>query len=249
MRICVTRTPTIRPWFLIAAIVLVLLLSGCTQETTRGSLQIGQGSWVRVDKQEITVVQDEKPPTIKAETYLATGKLIESQGNFLQAISTYQRACQIRPDYSSAWNRLGILYDKLGKYDKAEEAFSQAIQHAPKVAFLHNNLGFSYLLEGRYLEAEQSLRRAVELNPQFQRAQVNLGIALAKQGRSEEALAEFRKALPEAQAYYNMAYLYRQAGKWSLAGNFYQRAWDLDPDLSGIQQNLAMVEQGQTKEE
>ena len=244
MRISLTNTPAIRPWFLIAATALVLLLSGCSQETSRESLQIGQGQWVRVDDTDMSAVQEAEPPVIRAETYLATGKLVESQGNFPQAVRLYRQACEVRPDYAAAWNRLGIVYDKLGKYDKAEESLREAIRYAPKVAFLHNNLGFSYSLEGRYIEAEKSLRRAIELNPQFQRARVNLGIALAKQGRSDEALAQFKQAVPEAQAYYNMAYLHRQAGQWSMAGEYYERAWALDPNLSGVKENLALVERG-----
>ena len=248
MRISLTNTPVIRPWLLIAATVVVLLLSGCGQVSARESLQIGRGQWVRAEDADIATAKEAEPPVIKAETYLATGKLVESQGNFAQAAKLYGQACEARPDYAAAWNRLGIVYDKLGKYDKAEEALRQAIKHAPKVAFLHNNLGFNYLLEGRSIEAEKSLRRAIELNPQFQRARVNLGIALVKQGRSDEALAQFKQAVPEAQAYYNMAYLHRQAGRWGMAGEYYERAWALDPKLSGVKESLALVEQGDAED-
>jgi len=197
-----------------------------------------------MDNDVLPAAKVEKPPTIEAETFLATGRLVESQGNFIQAAKLYQRACKSRVDYVAAWNRLGIVCDKLGRYKQAEESFNQAIKHAPKTAFLYNNLGFSCLLAGKYAEAEGHLRQALELNGQFRRARVNLGLALAKQDKFEEALVEFKKGLPEAQAYYNMGYLRRQTGQWQEAGNCYRLALALDPDLGEAKTNLALCEQG-----
>jgi len=198
---------------------------------------------VRVNDEMGSAAKPAKPPTIKAETFLATGRLLESQGNFIQAAKLYQRACKTRPDYVAAWNRLGIVCDKLGRYNQAEESFVQGIKHAPKAAFLHNNLGFSCLLAGKYTEAQKHLQRALALNGQFQRARVNLGLALAKQGEMEAAFVELKRALPTAQAHYNMGYLHRLAGEWEKAGNCYKLALELDPDLGEAKTNLALVEQ------
>ena len=244
MKTSFTRTATARGVFLVLIAAAVVVLGGCSQATPKHTLQTDQARWVQVDNDAPPASETEKPPTIQAETFLATGRLVESQGNFVQAAKLYEQACRARVNYVAAWNRLGIVYDKLGQYKRAEESFHQAIQHAPKTAFLHNNLGFSCLLAGKYKEAEGHLRRALELNGQFQRARVNLGLALAKQGEFETALLEFKKGLPEAQAYYNMGYLYRMAGQWQEAGNCYKLALDLDPDLGEAKTNLALCEQG-----
>ena len=217
-----------------------VILCGCSQETARRDMQIGHNRWVRVNDEEIKPATPETPPTIKAETFLATGQLVESQGNFIQAAKLYQRACLTRLDYVAAWNRLGIVCDKLGRYKQAEESFNQGLKWAPKAAFLHNNLGFSYLLAGNYSQAETSLRQALELRGKFQRARVNLGLALAKQGQFDEALSEFEKALPQAQAYYNMGYVHRQAGQWQKAAGCYKLALELDPDLGEAKTSLAL---------
>ena len=76
-----------------------------------------------------------------------------------------------------------------------------------------------------------------------------MGLALAKQGQFEAALAEFQKALPEAQAYYNIAYLHRLEGRWELAGNCYKRALELDPDLGEAKVQLALCEEGHSSNE
>ena len=220
-----------------------VVMGGCSQSSDVNTMEIGQSRWVQVNDATIPVAEQAEPPVIKAETFLATGRLLEAQGNFVQAAKLYQQACQSRGDYVAAWNRLGIVCDKLGRYAQAEHAFQQAIGHASGAAFLHNNLGFTYLLAGKYDRAEKSLRRALAINAQFQRARVNLGLALAKQGQYEAGLAEFRKALPEAQAYYNIAYLHRQGGRWELAGNCYKRALELDPELAEAQTQLAVCEQ------
>ena len=233
----------ILPVLKLAVITVALSFSGCSQEKAKTSLEMGSTRWIRVNDETTATAESEKNPIINPETFLATGRLIESQGNLVQAAQTYQKACQARPDYVAAWNRLGIIYDKLGKYDQAEEAFNQALRQAPNAAFLHNNLGFSYLLAGKYAQAEDNLRQALKLNSQFQRARVNLGIALAKQNQFDAALAEFKKALPEAQAYYNLAYVHRLAGDWQLAGDCYKQALEIDPNLADAKTNLAVCQQ------
>jgi len=221
----------------------VLAFTGCSQEKSKTVTEMGSDRWIRVDDAATAEAKLEDTPTINPETFLSTGRLMESQGNLVQAARAYHQACQARPDYVVAWNRLGIIYDKLGQYDQAEHAFEQAIQHAPKAAFLHNNLGFSCLLAGKYEEAEEHLRKALQLNGQFQRARVNLAIALGKQNQFDRALTEFKKALPEAQAYYNLAYVYRLNHNWQQAGDCYKQALEIDPDLSDAQTGLALCNQ------
>ena len=244
MKALFTQTPAMRGVFLVAVALAAVMLCGCSQETSKRNLEIGHARWVRLDDEIVPAAKPAKPPTIKAETFLATGRLLESQGNFIEAAKLYQRACKTRLDYVAAWNRLGIVCDKLGRYNQAEESFVQGIKHAPKAAFLHNNLGFSCLLAGKHPEAEGHLRKALTLNGQFQRARVNLGLALAKQGQLEPASVEFKRALPEAQAYYNLGYLHRLAGEWEKAGNCYKLALELDPELAEAKTSLALCEQG-----
>ena len=244
MKALFTQTAAMRGVFLVAVTVAAVMICGCSQETSKRNLEIGHARWVRLDDEILPAAKPAKPPAIKAETFLATGRLLESQGNFIQAAKLYQRACKTRLDYVAAWNRLGIVCDKLGRYNQAEESFVQGIKHAPKAAFLHNNLGFSCLLAGKYSEAEGHLREALTLNGQFQRARVNLGLALAKQGELEAAFVEFKRALPTAQAHYNMAHLYRLAGEWEKAGNCYKLALQLDPELSEAKTSLVLCEQG-----
>lgn len=228
--------------FLLTIAATAVILCGCSQETTQRNLGAEQTSFVRVNDAIATEATPATPPTIKAETFLATGQLLESQGNFSEAAKLYQRACRTRLDYVAAWNRLGIVCDKLGRYKQAEESFTQAIKHAPNAAFLHNNLGFSCLLAGKYEQAQTHIQRALELNGQFQRARVNLALALAKQGYMEDAFVEFKKALPLAQAHYNMGYLYRQTSDWEKAGNCYKLALELDPELADAKTSLALLE-------
>ncbi len=248
MKALFTQTTAVKGIFQVVLTATAVILCGCSQETAKRNLEIGHASWTQLDGRITPEAATEKPPIIKAETFLATGRLLESQGNFIEAAKLYQRSCRARLDYVAAWNRLGIVCDKLGRYEQAEEAFGQGINHAPKASFLHNNLGFSCLLAGKYEEAEKHLQRALELNGQFQRARVNLGLALAKQGEMEAAFVELKKALPTAQAHYNMGYLYRQDRQWEKAGDAYKLALELDPDLSEAKTSLALCEQGFTAE-
>lgn len=219
-----------------------LALAGCSQQKSKPFAQNDSSRWIRVNDAATAQAQPEGNPKINPETFLATGRLMESQGNMIEAARTYHQACLAKPDYVAAWNRLGIMCDKLGRYNQAKHAFSQAIKHSPDTAFLRNNLGFSCLLAGDYEEAEEHLRKALKINKKFQRARVNLGIALGKQGQYDQALKEFKRALPDAQAYYNLAYVHRLNHNWQQAGDCYTQALELDPNLSDAQTGLALCD-------
>ena len=217
-----------------------LVCTGCSQQKSQSVAQMDSSRWIRVEDAATAQAEPQETPDINPETFLATGRLIESQGNLIQAARSYHQACQAKPDFVAAWNRLGIIYDKLGRYDQANHAFEQAIKYAPNTAYLYNNLGFSCLLAGKYEQAETHLRKALQLNQNFQRARVNLAIALGKQGQFDQALAEFKQVLPEAQAYYNLACVHRLNHNWQQAGDCYKQALELNPNLADAETGLAL---------
>lgn len=208
---------------------------------TLGGLLACQASRPPANPGALPSSRTDMTPRLNASTYVAHGHLLEQQGECEQAANQYRLALQIAPDLLMARNRLGITLNKLGRHGEASAAFRAALERNPAAAFLHNNLGFSLYLEGRYEEAERALARAVQLQPLFRRAQMNHGLALAKLGRYDEALAAFGLAGSQADAYYNLAVLQTEAGRYADAARALQNALSLDPEFEDARVQLREV--------
>jgi len=178
---------------------------------------------------------------IAPTTYFAHGHLLERQGSFQRAVDQYHKALELKPDFVTARNRLGIALNKLGRHGEASAEFRRAIAVQPEAAYLHNNLGFSLYLEAKYSEAEATTRRALEIKASFPRARMNHALALAKLERFDEAFDELCRVGSEADAYYNMATLQTEAGRYADAAQSLDMALRLNPDLEAARQQLREI--------
>lgn len=183
-------------------------------------------------------VVDAKSPEVLPETHFAAGRLHESQNQFARAAEQYRQVIALSPKNLEAYNRLGIVLDRLGRFKEADEAFLQGLRVSPKQTHLRNNLAFSYIMQARWTEAETALKECIAQQPTFARAHVNLGLVLAQQNRFDEALAQFSKALPRADAYYNLGLMYQSKRKLPEAANAFKTALELNPQFAAAQKRL-----------
>jgi tetratricopeptide (TPR) repeat protein len=88
---------------------------------------------------------------------------------FDSALSDYEKAIALRPDYAEAHYHLGLVYEDLQQYDKARAEYQLAIQSdldaLEPLARLkaHNNLGRLYILKNDYTAAIPSLITGLNL--------------------------------------------------------------------------------------
>jgi predicted O-linked N-acetylglucosamine transferase (SPINDLY family) len=116
-------------------------------------------------------------------------------GRFDEAISVYQQALAINPDYAEAHNNLGLTLHALGQYNDAAATCRRAIFLQPNFAEAHDNLGNALYELGQFDEAIISYSRALTINPQFAEAHNNLGCALKDSMQFSKALNSYRAAL------------------------------------------------------
>jgi Flp pilus assembly protein TadD len=186
-------------------------------------------------------LQSDVTPRLNASTYYAHGHLLERQGNLEQAVEQYREALKLSPTFVSARNRLGITLNKLGLHAEATAELRLAAQQAPLEAHIQNNLGFSLYLEGQHEEAALALQRAIDLKPEYHRAHMNRGMALARLERYDESLNEFRLATSEPDAYYNIAVVYSDAGRFADAARALETALQLNPEFVAAREQLHAV--------
>ena len=130
-----------------------------------------------------------------ALAYLNLGDLSFNSGDYRRALTYYEKARDLNPQYDLAWRNIGDCYTMLGNsrmehesYAKAAEIVAASLETNPKRGAQWMTLAFYHAKLGRRPEAEKDIeeaeaRRATDLPSQLFKAQ-----ALAAMGRKEDAL-------------------------------------------------------------
>ncbi|NET62402.1 MAG: tetratricopeptide repeat protein [Symploca sp. SIO2E6] len=81
-----------------------------------------------------------------------------------EAITSYDQAIEIKPDYVNAWNNRGNELGKLGKYTEAIASYEKAIEIKPDHANAWVGRGFALESLKRYDDALESYEKAIQLD-------------------------------------------------------------------------------------
>lgn len=192
----------------------------------------------------VQLKEAEKKDGKNPEIFYLKGVCYREKKGYKKAISQFNRALEIDPEYSYACNGMGITYDLTGDHQKALEFYQKAIDFNPANAGFHNNLGFSQMALGRLSDAIENFKKSIALNPDFRQAINNLGIAYGLSGRYEDAFSMFKKGGSRAAACNNMGFIYQMKGEMNKAIEMYQKAIALDPDLAEAKTNLKAMGSG-----
>ncbi len=124
------------------------------------------------------------------------GDIYTEQGNFEQAIETYNYILSVEPDNAECHNYLGYLLWQLDKNDEAVEAYNRAIALNLDNPIAYNNLGVIYLDEKCQLKkALEMFEQAVALKPNYTLARFNVARTLEALGQTAGAAKVYTEAL------------------------------------------------------
>jgi tetratricopeptide (TPR) repeat protein len=130
-------------------------------------------------------------PYNAADAQYALGLVFRDWGKADDEIQAYKAAIRLRPDYTSAYERLGSRYVKSKKFAEAVEVYKQLASLRPGDATAPNSLGEAYLELGKTHEAVESFRQAIRLKPDYGRAYYNLGKSLLAMGNRDAAVEQY----------------------------------------------------------
>ncbi|MGZ3607884.1 MAG: tetratricopeptide repeat protein, partial [Syntrophales bacterium] len=99
----------------------------------------------------------------ETESYLKRGNAYIRLGNYKQAISDYDRAIEINPNYVKAYINRGNTYINLGNYKQAISDYDRAIEINPNYAFVYYNRSLCYANLGNQKQAIEDLKTAARL--------------------------------------------------------------------------------------
>ena len=116
-------------------------------------------------------------------------------GRHEEALATFRRVVDARPDDATAHYNIGNLLNMLGRPDEAAASFRQAVILQPDFAEAHANLGATLHTARRYEEAVAAYRCALETLSDNADLHYNVGALCRSLGRFDEAAAAYRTAL------------------------------------------------------
>lgn len=99
--------------------------------------------------------------------YLHLGNVYRELGWMGEAAASYQKAVQIHPGFSGAFEAMAALYRHLEKWDEAIAAYQQLAAIDPSAARPYFEMAMIYRNQGFGEQGKTALRQAYHLNPQF----------------------------------------------------------------------------------
>jgi Flp pilus assembly protein TadD len=186
---------------------------------------------------------DKSKPDESVTLAMLNGMNFERAGDWKQAREVYEEVRKTQPENIEAVHRLGIVADAQRRHAEAEQLFLLVLERQPRNAALLADLGYCYYLQGQLAKAESALAKATKLEPAEPRYWNNIGLVIGHQGRYEEALDCFRKSGSEADAHYNLAFIYSAQERVTDAKRSFHAALAHDPTHRRAREALASFEE------
>jgi tetratricopeptide (TPR) repeat protein len=190
----------------------------------------------------------------KFNLYYEQAFILHVNGDYEEAIASYDHALKFKPDYHKAWNNRGIALFNLGRLEEAIASFDEALKFKSDKDEAWHNRGTALLNLGRYEEAIASYDQALKIKPDKHEAWYNRGGALGDLGRYEEAIASYDQALKikpdNLDAWVNRGIDLRQLGRLEEAIASFDNVLKIKPDYheAWVNRGAALSDLGRLEE-
>ena len=175
--------------------------------------------------------QDTRQRQQECERLFSAAVTAERQSNPIEAELRYEECRTLAQKHrlpqmeATATHRLAVAKARNNKFAESVNLFRQAINLDPKNALILCDFAQLYTDRKDFGEAEVILKNALNIDPNNSKVLYNLGIVIASRGeRQTEGLRYLRLAIGEAEAYREIARIYRSQGDISRAEFAEQKA-------------------------
>lgn len=178
-----------------------------------------------------------------ADAHFNRGNVLKKLKRLDEALESYDRAAELRPDDPLILNSRGSVLRELNQFADALDDFDAAIGLKPDFTEAFNNRGNTLKDLERHTEALADYDKAIALKPDNADAYNNRGNLHKDLEQFEQALADYDKAIalkPDyAEAIYNRGTTLFELRRLDEALADFDRAIALKPDYSGSLYNRA----------
>lgn len=212
-------------------------------------LALGSATWLQTQlyRDARTLYQatvDANPESWMAQNNLGV-ELAKIPGRMPSALTHYEQALRLKPDYAEAHYNLGIALDAENRPQDAIAQVEEALRLGLEMEEVHARLGTLFNKAGRFPEAVSEYEAAVQLKPDGAKGHLDLGLALAAAGQGSQAIAEYESALrldPHfAEAAFYLGISFAQSNRVPEAIASYERALAIRPEYEVAHNNLAVL--------
>ncbi len=175
------------------------------------------------------------------EAYFLKGLIYKDIKDTNKAISSFQTAINVAPDYKDAYIQLGMLYNEKGS-ELGAQYMNNAFRLDTTDVFPLYALGMFYQEKGQLEQAKAQYTRCLMHDPQYADALFANGFILMQQDSLEKSRRQFdlvTKVKPtDPAAYYNRGLCSEMMGRKDEAVSDYQQALTFDKDYDKAKEAL-----------
>lgn len=130
-----------------------------------------------------------------AQSLYSQGLGILSRDDYARAVTFFEKAAEIDPNYAEAFYQTGFCYGMLGRHNEALKASKQAARLRPNWTETYINIGASSFALGQFKDALEAYKTAVKLDESNADSQYALGLTLGKLNRTDEEILAYKRTV------------------------------------------------------
>jgi tetratricopeptide (TPR) repeat protein len=183
------------------------------------------------------------------QDYLACfelGRMLELQGQWAEAETSFRRAVALRPTLTEGWFGLGKVLASQEKFADALASFATAQKQRPQDPQVYFRSGQALAKLNRHAEAMEKYRTAAKLNPADWEPHFELGGELDAANQLDAARNEFGEAARlnpnNSRTHFNYGVLLAKEGRLDEAQYEFKETIRLEPDYEKAQTYLAELQ-------
>ena len=167
-----------------------------------------------------------------AQPYFNMGLALKYTDNLEEAADAFLHATERKPTYTKAHFNRAVILKQLNKYDEAIAAYKEVIKQDPHHTQAHKDLGELYRTKNNNEKAIEHFCIYLKLNPRDYTTRFNLAFLCTSLGLVDEAVAQYKiiaKQTNSAQAWYNIGYTLKMAGRLDESIEMYKKVLEVNP--------------------
>lgn len=122
---------------------------------------------------ELKSLQELCPDDSKTNLLFKLGLLFVVEQDYENALISWEKALELKPDKYTAWICRGVALSALGRKEEAIDSYNKALKYKPDYHEAWNNRGVALMQLGQVEAAHESFDQAILLKPDSTRAHYN----------------------------------------------------------------------------
>jgi tetratricopeptide (TPR) repeat protein len=164
------------------------------------------------------------------------GLALQGKGELEDAVASYSKAIDLRPDFWEAWWRRAEIYVKMGQGKQALAELSHVIDRNPTDTIAWLARGAAYNQMHDYKKALADVNKSIELAPKYAAARSGRALVYFNLGKWDKALVDCSKAIElnpaSGEAWNTRGAAYCKLNQWEKAITALNKAIELDPRMA-----------------